>query len=383
MNVLITGGAGFIGVRTANALVRAGRRVRVLDILDPQVHGTGARRPGRLHKNVEFVKGDVRDPRDVRRSLKDVNAVLHFASLTGVGQSMFDVASYVATNVEGTANLIEQILRRQKPFPKLLLSSSRAVYGEGAAKCSRCGRVHPGVRDPRRLQAGMFSLVCPACGDEVRPAPTRESDPLTPVSCYGVSKMQQEELVRYAGVAYGLPAVILRYFNVYGAGQSMGNPYTGIVSIFFNRILHGQPIHLYEGGAPLRDFVHVSDVVRANLLALRAASAKCPIFNIGSGTAVSVKEMARRLGHVAGRLAETRDTGEFRAGDIYSCVADGAAARRILNFRAKVDLEKGLRDFVAWARNEKCADRYDQMAREMANQNVLRRSKARRGAVSL
>ncbi len=363
--ILITGGAGFIGTHTAKALCRSGYRVRILDLLDPQVHGLQAAVPKELTKGIEFIKGDVRNQTDVSLALVGIHSVFHFAAYTGVGQSMYNLRDYADVNVVGTANLLEGILKRKRPLRRLVLASSRAVYGEGTHRCSDHGLLFPGPRHPDQLNRGDFSLRCPSCDKALQAVATAEQRPLHPLSVYAWTKRQQEELVDFAAQAYGLPAVILRYFNVYGSGQSLLNPYTGIASIFFSRLREGKPIVLYEQGKPLRDFVHVADVTNANLKALETDLPPGTCLNIGSGRSISINNMACALARAIGVAPRIEKSNVFRAGDIRACVADLSRARALLGYTPQVSLREGLAEFVAWASGQVSVDRYDESVAEL------------------
>lgn len=360
MKILITGGAGFIGTKTAKALLKQGHDVRVLDILDPQVHGpAGGKFPGSLPKEVEKLRGDVRNLQDVKRALDGVSAVYHFAALTGVGQSMYEIQSYVDTNDTGTATLFQAILESRRAFDRIILSSSRAVYGEGTAECPTCGVVFPQERSRANLEKGDFLPQCPKCYSPLKAIPTGEVRPLFPVSVYGWTKKHQEDIALHSAKAYGLPVVVLRYFNVYGEGQSLINPYTGVLPIFFSRIAAGKPISLYERGMPLRDFVHVSDVVRANLLALERKILPGTTINVGSGKALSIKDIILVLAREMGTQPHWEDRGEYRMGDIFSCYADTQNGRETLAFKADVAFDAGIREFITWAKNQGSSDLYE------------------------
>jgi dTDP-L-rhamnose 4-epimerase len=363
--VLITGGAGFIGTATAAALAATGAEVRVLDNLDPQVHGDRRRFPAALEEVAECVLGDVRDPDAVDRALAGVDRVVHCAALTGVGQSMYDLRAYADVNVTGTANLLERVLRTRPDLRRLVLSSSRAVYGEGTFACPACGDVHPPPRDRADLERGDFDVRCPACGAAVRPVGSPEDRPLRPVSVYGWTKRCQEDQCTAAAATFGLPVTVLRYFNVYGSGQSLLNPYTGIVSSFTTRLLDDRPITIYEQGLPVRDFVHVSDVVRCNLAALGADLAPGTIVNVGTGVGASIVEVAEALARALGREATIEVGSSFRLGDIHSCIAATARQAGVLGVEAKVTLEAGLDEFAAWASGREYVDLYDRAVEEL------------------
>jgi dTDP-L-rhamnose 4-epimerase len=329
-----------------------------------------------LSPEVECIQGDVRNAQDLRRALEDVSFVFHFAAQTGVGQSMYDVADYVDTNVTGTANLIETIVKNQLPVKRLILSSSRAVYGEGTHECPHCGVVYPPPRRREDLEAGRFEVFCPNCGRKTTSIPTAEDRPLNPVSVYGWTKKLQEELCQYAARTFGVEAVILRYFNVYGSRQSLRNPYTGIVSIFYARMKAGKAIRIYEHGIPLRDFVHVSDVVRANIKALTSELPTGVALNVGAGRDSSILDVARALAQAAGRELRLEDHGEFRIGDIHACSADLARARELLDYSPQISLGDGMREFAAWAEGEHPEDLYQAMVDELASYGLLGRAKS-------
>lgn len=370
MRALITGGAGFIGRHTTDSLLAAGHAVRVLDCFDEQVHGT---RPAPLSPDIEVLTGDVRDADDVDRALRGVDAVLHLAALTGVGQSMYDVRSYTDVNVTGTANLLERILKSSADLQRIVLSSSRAVYGEGAALCPSCGVVAPLPRDRDLLEAGDFAVRCPNCARLPAVTPTTESHPLTPLSVYGHTKRMQEDLCTHVGASHGLPTTVLRYFNVYGAGQSLVNPYTGIVSIFFSRIVHGRPVAAYERGLPVRDFVHVSDVVQANVAALTLPDDPLAVYNVGTGQTSSVAEVAQAIAAASNRDVTIETNDQYRLGDIFACIAATGRLSDRLGVRAKVSLADGLAHFVDWARDQEAVDGYDAMVAELRSYGLMER----------
>ena len=374
MNVLITGGAGFIGIHTSRQLIVAGHHVRVLDCLDPQIHGAGADFPAQLPAQVERMRGDVCHLDDCLSALEGVDAVIHLAARTGVGQSMYDIADYVQTNVTGTATLLEAVVKSKVSLQRLVLSSSRAVYGEGQFQCAEHGLFHPDQRARVQLEAGRFMVDCPACGHSAEPVPTREECDAKPLSAYAITKRHQEDLLRWSAEVFDIPHVILRYFNVYGGGQSLKNPYTGVVSIFYSLLKAGRPVSLYEQGLPVRDFVHVTDVARANVLACCDERAIGQTFNIGSGERHTIGQVAQALAAAMGRDAELRVGGEFRVGDIFACFADRQHVRRTLGFEPGVSLEAGMKQFVAWAAGEEAVDRYDQTVRELEHHGLFGRA---------
>ena len=373
--VLLTGGAGFIGSHTTDALIRAGYRVRIFDCLDPQIHGKDPAFPAHLDEKAELVRGDVRNDGELRRALKGVSHVCHFAALTGVGQSMYDISNYVDVNVTGTANLLEIVAKDKLPVRRIVVSSSRAVYGEGTHDCPKCGIVYPPIRKRSDMEQDRFEVYCPNCAAPTRSVATGEQRPLMPTSVYGWTKKAQEDLAQLAAQSYGMPVVSLRYFNVYGSRQSLINPYTGIISIFFTRLRQNQPISIYERGAPLRDFVHVFDVVQANLSALTGNVPPGAVFNIGSGSEVTVFDVANALARAVGAAPRFKDRGEFRVGDIHACVADLSRTREALNYKPGVSLEYGMREFAEWALHQDSVDQYQKTVDELKAVGLFGRSK--------
>ncbi len=371
MNVLITGGAGFIGSHLADALLAAGHSVTLFDSLHPQVH-PGSSPPPYLSAEAGLIVGDVRDRNRLCQAVQQADAVYHLAALTGVGQSMYRVADYVDVNVRGTAVLLDILANESHRVRRLILGSSRAVYGEGAYACPACGPVSIAGRDPALLEAGTWDPLCPQCGAGLHARPTSEDWPTSPDSVYAAAKLAQEHLVRSVGRAYGIEVVVLRYFNVYGPRQSLSNPYTGILSIFLSQLQDGKTIEVYEDGQESRDFVYVSDVVRANLLALERPVAPGDTFNVGSGEAATVLDVARLLTEMMGRPGAYRISGRYRVGDIRHCRADIGKARRLLGYQPCVTLEEGMTDFIAWASEQRVHNRTDLAERELAARRLLR-----------
>ena len=370
--VLVTGGAGFIGSHLAQALVSRGHRVRVLDVLDPQVHGSNGSAP-KTPAGVEMLRGDILDEDLLRRALIGVEVVFHQAASVGVGQSMYEPAAYTRVNSLGTARLMEQIAARGSKVEKVILASSMSLYGEGKYVCAACGPAAPPPRRRDGLIPGRWEPECPGCAADLAPAPTDEGKPAAPTSVYAVTKRCQEETVLVMGRAYGIPAVALRYFNVYGPGQSLSNPYTGVAAIFASRILNGAPPLLFEDGRQSRDFVHVSDIVRANLLAMEKPQADYQVFNVGTGRRVPLLDLASGL---LGKLAPETElspeiVGSFREGDIRHCYADIAKIRQALGFAPEVSLEKGFDDLAAWARTQRAEDRTGPANAELLSRGLL------------
>ncbi len=349
MKILVTGGAGFIGSWLVAALLRDGHGVTVIDNLSPQVHGA-LPRPDiewlQGESDVEFIRADVRDVAAMDSALAGVDAVVHLAAETGTGQSMYRIAHYYDINQQSTAALLEAIGTRHQHVKRVVLASSRSVYGEGAYRLDG-ELVVPGSRDPRRLTAKQFEPVGPN-GEALSLIATPEDATPRPASVYAATKLANETLGRVFAEAYNTTIVALRFQNVYGERQSLRNPYTGILSIFSNRMRQNLPINIFEDGLESRDFVHVSDVTRAIGLALETVLPPFTIANVGAGVATSVLEVATLLRDLLGSSSQLQVTGDFRAGDIRHCYADLEHARAVFGFTPAVRIEEGIKMFCDW-----------------------------------
>lgn len=346
--VLITGGAGFIGSHLAERLFRKGYQLVILDKLSPQIHGEEADFPASLKEIADCIVEDVAEPRIYHSLPKDFDFVFHLAAETGTGQSMYAISHYSEVNVQGTALLMEHLAKQEKKVKKIILSSSRAVYGEGAYSCATHGLVFPQERKEADLVQGKFEPFCPLCNQGLVLVPTREDAMFRPLSVYGITKLSQELLLMQSAKSLGIPAVALRFQNVYGPGQSLSNPYTGILSIFSTRIRHGQDIAIFEDGKESRDFVYIHDVVDGLVLALEKEAANGEVFNIGSGKGTSVSEVSKALKEILNANVNLNITERYRVGDIRHNVADISKAQSLLGFNPKVTLEEGLIKFVDW-----------------------------------
>lgn len=348
--VLVTGAAGFIGTHLVQELLAQGMSVRALDSLSPQIHGPEGHFPSwRDHPRVEVVQASVTDTGVWEMALADVDSVVHLAAETGTGQSMYQIAHYNAVNSQATAAMMEAIVSHGA-IRRVVLSSSRSIYGEGAYSCGSCGLdpVYPASRTAAALRRGEWDQPCPRCGAAMEARPTTEDAPARPSSVYAATKLAQEDLVRIVAASNDIPTVILRFQNVYGEGQSLNNPYTGILSIFSTRIRRGLDLPIFEDGAETRDFIHVSDVVAAIVAALVASPDVSGTVNVGSGVATSILTVAMELNRAFSGMSETRVTGEYRLGDIRHNVADLARLEAILDVRPAVDLREGLGRFARW-----------------------------------
>lgn len=371
MKVLVTGGAGFIGSHLVDALLARGHEVRVLDSLEPQVHGEARKPPPWLPAAVDLRVGDVRDRAAVRAALDGVEVVFHQAAVVGVGQSMYEIERYVSANALGAAVLLEELVERRGQLRRVVVASSMSLYGEGAYRDAEGRIVHPGLRPAAQLEARRWEPE-DAQGRPLVPIPTPEHAPLAPTSVYAVTKRDHEELFLAVGNAYGIPTVALRYFNVFGTRQALGNPYTGVVAIFSSRLLHGRAPIFFEDGRQTRDFVHVSDVVAANLLAMEKDAAVGRTFNVGTGRATPIAAVAEALARALGVDVEPEATGRFRAGDIRHCYADVSAIARELGFEARTSLEDGLAELLAWLRTQAPEDRLAEAAAALERRGLAR-----------
>jgi dTDP-L-rhamnose 4-epimerase len=366
-HVLITGGAGFIGSHLARELLQNGYRVRVLDNLSPQVHGPNAARPDYLEDDAELIVGDVREPQVVRKALRDVDAVYHFAAAVGVGQSMYEIAHYTSVNNLGTSVLLEALVERarQRPFDRVVVASSMSIYGEGLYQ-DPDGNVSSG------LERGVDQLrnheweVRNNRHQVLTPVPTPETKQPNLASVYALSKFDQERLCLMIGRAYSIPTVALRFFNVYGTRQALSNPYTGVLAIFASRLLNDNSPMIFEDGLQKRDFVHVYDVAQACRLALEVPDAVGRVLNVGGGQAYTVLEIARRMGAVLGKgHIEPEVSGKYRVGDIRDCFADIRLARRLVGYEPKVTLEEGLTELASWLEGQAADDHVAQARAEL------------------
>ncbi len=355
--ILITGGAGFVGSHTADALLQAGHAVRIFDNLSPQVHAAGT--PSYLPREAEFIQGDVRDLDQVRQAVRDVEVIFHLAAAVGVGQSMYQIADYTAVNNLGTANLLQAIVDTRSHPEKIVVASSMSIYGEGKYLCPECGEVSPQARPLAQLKEKRWETVC-RCSETLVPVPTREDKPLQCTSIYALSKKDQEEMTLLFGRTYQIPVVALRYFNIYGTRQSLANPYTGVAAIFASRLLnHSAPL-IFEDGQQMRDFVSVHDIARANLLAMQRSDAEGKALNIGSGEPVTLREIASELGRALGVHIPSELTGKYRAGDIRHCFADISAASQLLGYQPATRLKDGIEELAAWLQSQQATDSVDE-----------------------
>jgi dTDP-L-rhamnose 4-epimerase len=363
--ILITGGAGFVGSHLADGLLAASHRVRVLDDLTPQVHPSGP--PDYLSENVELIRGDVRDPNLLRDVLRGVDVIYHFAATVGVGQSMYEISRYMSVNTLGTAELMQGILDNKLSIQKLVVASSMSIYGEGRYVCSVCSRpAAPPVRSIGQLKRGEWDLHCVECNGVLKPLPTAEDKPSEINSMYALSKRDQEELCLIYGRTYGLPVTALRFFNIYGTRQALSNPYTGVAAVFGSRMLNGNAPLVFEDGDQMRDFVSIHDIVRANMLAMERLESDGEVINVGCGKPITIRHVAELLAEALGKDVKPIITNKFRAGDIRHCFADITKARKLLGYEPQVTHEAGFRELAEWLSGQEAEDKADTMLSELS-----------------
>lgn len=362
--ILVTGGAGFIGSHTVDLLIEKGFKVKILDNLEPQVHGNEI--PKYLNPNAEFIRGNIINFKIWEKVLKDVDGIIHLAAMVGVGQSMYEPVRYLDVNTLGTAKMYEVLVKNlelRKKIEKIIVASSMSVYGEGSYECKNCGIVYPELRGKEQLENKDWEMHCPRCGEYVRPIPTYEERPLFNLSTYALSKYTQERMALNYGFTLNIPTIVFRYFNVYGPRQSLNNPYTGVCAIFSSRIKNNNPPIIFEDGKQTRDFIYVEDIARANLLALEKFEG-VEVFNVGTGNAVSILEIANTLIQLYGKNLEPHISQEYRAGDVRHCFADISKVKKTLNFKPRISLEEGLKKLVEWGRREEAIDMFEKAEEE-------------------
>ena len=375
--VLITGGAGFIGSHVALKLLAKGYEITVLDNLLEQIHGPEPEKTSALYLSirdkVRFIKADICDRASLEQALSDADYVIHLAAETGTGQSMYEIKRYVDVNIGGTALLMDILTNTRHQVKRVVVAESRAIYGEGKYFCEKCGVVYPGERKDEDLARADFACHCPHCGGPVSVLATSEDSAVHPSSVYGIGKQVQGQLVHLIGKSIGLETVSFRYQNVYGPGQSLTNPYTGILSIFSNRIKSHKGINIFEDGKESRDFVYIDDVADATVAGLEVPEADGHVFNIGTGIATDVLTVARTLCRHYGIDVPLEISGNYRLGDIRHNYADISLARKILGFQPQWTFDAGIREFVAWVNGQQLqADQYEASLEEMREKGLFK-----------
>lgn len=380
MRVLITGGAGFIGTHVARRLLHEGYEVSILDNFNSQIHGENRNLALDLRGHVNLIAGDVRDKVIFAKALDEQEVVVHLAAETGTGQSMYEVERYTDVNLKGTAVLVDYLVNEKRSkIGKLVLGSSRAVYGEGKYYCRTDGIVYPPGRRADDMKVGRFNPRCQTCGSECEPLPTDEGSRTDPSSIYGLTKRMQEQMILLFAQTLGLSAFALRYQNIYGPGQSLSNPYTGILPAFANLARSNQSIQVFEDGQQGRDFVYIDDVVEATYRCIHSVSG-IDILNVGSGERISIIQVAREISRFFDSTGDLLVTGIFREGDIRNSFADLTRVRLVLDFEPRWKFSDGIREFLSWVQTQEPigASKYEKSFDEMRDRGLLHGDSAAR-----
>ena len=374
--VLITGGAGFIGSNLSLALLAKGYSVTVLDNLAEQVHGSDQEKSSlfsSIKNKVRFIKGSVESKDAWREALTLQEVVIHFAAETGTGQSMYDIDKYSRVNIGGTSILFDILANEEHTVSKIMIASSRSIYGEGKCLCPEHGVVYPKGRVEEDMAIGNFHAKCDKCEKNVVALPTDENSKIHPTSFYGITKRVQEEIVMTMAPSLGIAPVSLRYQNVYGPGQSLSNPYTGILSIFSTRMKNGNNIEIFEDGKETRDFVYIDDVISATICSLESDLANGEVFNVGSGIQTNILTVAESLKSFYGSKAQLKISGNYRVGDIRDNFADLNKAKKLLNFEPKILFAEGIKNFCQWVNGQEIKeDGYDKSILEMKRKGLFK-----------
>lgn len=375
--ILITGGAGFIGSNIALKLIAKGYDVTVLDNLSEQIHGSNPQLTSPLFLSIKgkvnFILGSVCSKSDFEKALVGQDVVIHLAAETGTGQSMYQIQRYVDVNIGGTAILLDILANKKHSIKKVVVASSRAIYGEGKYRCKEHGVVFPNERIEANLSHGDFECKCPVCNETVFVQATTEDSLIHPSSVYGIAKYNQEQLVLTVCKALKIGATAFRYQNVYGPGQSLSNPYTGILSIFSTRIRNGNDINIFEDGKETRDFVYIDDVVDATILSLENENSNGQVYNVGVGETINVYTVATTLCQLYKKNIYLKVSGNYRLGDIRHNYADITKIYKDLQFKPKWNFDKGIREFTQWvSQQEMIEDKYDQSIKEMKDKGLYK-----------
>lgn len=371
--VLITGGAGFIGSNLSLKLLEKGYEVTVLDNLSPQIHGELSPLYESIKDKVNFIRGTVLNYDDWKKALDGVDVVVHLAAETGTGQSMYEIEKYTDVNIKGTSIFLDILANEKHSVKKMIIASSRSIYGEGKYECIAHGVVYPIERKDEDMKHNDFSVKCPTCNENVKLLATDETSKIHPSSIYGITKQVQEQMFMLMGKSLNIPAVAFRYQNVYGAGQSLSNPYTGILSIFSTRIKNGNDINIFEDGKESRDFVYVDDVVHATILGIEKDEANYEVFNVGLGKAIDVITVANTLVKTYNSNSKITISGNYRLGDIRDNYADLTKIKEKLGFEPKVSFEDGISKFTKWVQvQEVVEDKYEKSIEEMKEKGLYK-----------
>lgn len=369
-NILVTGGAGFIGSHLVDKLISEGYKVRILDNFTHQVHQ--GKIPTYLNKKAKLIKGDITNLKDIQKAILDVDAIFHLAAVVGVGQSMYEIEHYIYNNTLGTAKLLDFLANNKHKVKRILVASSMSAYGEGLYKCDKCGLVRPPLRADEQMSKKEWELSCPNCRRILKPVGIPENQPFHCNSVYAVTKQSQEDMVMIFGKAYGIPATALRCFNVYGPRQSLSNPYTGVAAIFLSRLKNNKPPIVYEDGLQTRDFVSVYDIADVNVFCLENEESFGKTFNVGTGKAITIKDISLILAELLGKKIKPQITQKFRSGDVRHCTADISLIKKTLGWKPKWSFEQGMQDLILWGEKEEAKDLFDEAAKELNSKGLLK-----------
>lgn len=368
-NILVTGGAGFIGSFLVDKLVEDGHNVTIYDNLEPQIHHNKI--PDYLNKDARFIQADILNYETLKKSVKDKEIIFHFASMVGVAQSQYEIKKYIDVNVSGTANLLNILVNEKTKVQKLIIAGSMTQYGEGVYLCEDCDKVRPPLRSEEQLKKNIWDVLCPNCKKIVRPIFISEDEKLNPNSIYALSKQMQEQMCLLIGKTFKIPTVSLRFFNVYGPRQSLSNPYTGVTAIFISRIKNNKPPIVFEDGEQSRDFIYVEDVVLASILAMEKEEANYQIFNVGSGKPIKIKDVAVEIAKLYKKNIQPKILKKFRKNDIRHCNADITKIKKMLGFEPKISFKEGLQRLTQWSKTEKATDRYNLAYQELISKGLM------------
>jgi dTDP-L-rhamnose 4-epimerase len=371
-NVLITGGAGFIGFNLTKRLIDCGYNITILDNLSKKIHPSNSRYD-KLKDITRFIIGDVCSREDWEKAISNQDVIIHLAAETGTGQSMYDIHNYTNINVGGTALMLDVLTNSKNSIKKIILSSSRAVYGEGMYKCKEQGVVFPSSRNDEDLKDAKYDFISQHSKSKLIPLPTQENSHILPTSIYALTKYNQEQILLLAANNLNIDVAILRYQNVFGPGQSLSNPYTGILSIFSTRILNGNDIEIYEDGMQTRDFVYIDDVVNATVLVLEKSILKSQVYNVGSGKPITVLKVAQKLKELYNTKTSITISNKYRKGDIRHNLADLSLIKQELGFVNAFSFDRGLLNFVKWVQKQDIQDdKYDSSVQEMMQKGIMK-----------
>ncbi len=369
-NILITGGAGFIGSHLTDYLIEQGYWVRVMDNLHLQIHAEG-KLPNYFNKQAEFVRGDVTNRADWLKVLKDIDLVVHFAAAVGVGQSMYQIERYIKANCLGTALLLDILVNSKHTVKKMIVAASMSSFGEGMYRCPKCSFIQqPDLRKASDMKKGIWEPLCSKCQTQLKAIPTDETAKLQSPSVYAITKKCQEELFLSIGKAYRIPAVSLRFFNAYGPRQSLSNPYNGVAAIFLSRVKNGKPPLINEDGNQTRDFVHIKDIVRAIILCMDKDQADYQMFNVGSGVPTTINEVAQIVLNLYRSNLKPEITGKFRTFDVRHCFADISKLKKLVGWKPEISFKEGMKEVFTWSKNEVAVDLVEKAMQELEEKGL-------------